>query len=246
MMRGRSRRFAVAAVASAALATTLLLGAVPAHAGSDGSLEFSSDGSRWSPTPPVALYGDGIALVPGTAATSTVWVRNATADPGILVAAITDITASSADAARGFGVTTADSSGAGLARTEVGALTNCAHVVPTRVLGAGASVPITMTVDLSAAVTGDEAQNDHVSFALRVGLTDAAAGAGGVSGCPAVSVEIPSEAEAEAEAEPESSTALPTTGGRFGFTVLVGGLLAGGLGWSLLFLARRSRQRRRA
>lgn len=255
MMRGQAGR--IARVVAAGVASILLLGSAPAQAAPE-QLEFSSDGTAWSAAPPAALYSDGIRLVPGGVTTATIWVRNGAADSGILVAAIAGVEASSADAAWGFGITASDDAGAGMPRTAVEAVADCTQVVAPRVLAPGEALAITVAVDLSAAVTGDRAQNDHVSFDLRIGLTDAAAGVGAVVGCPAVPVEIPSEPTSPGPAPsvptpsdptppptspPSGEGALPATGGQFTLGVVVVGLLTGAAGWMLMLLARRKRRR---
>lgn len=212
-------------------------------------LAFSTDGATWTASPPAALFSRGIVLVPGGAVSATVWVRNDAPDAGILVAALADIAASSADAAWAFGVTGADHRGAGLPRTAVESLVDCAHVVEARVLQPAEAVPITVTVDLSAAVTGAQAQNDHVAFAVQVGLTQATAGSGAVAGCPAVHVEIPAEPPATPAPSPSENPSgapepdsLAVTGGRMMLGGVAVGLAALALGGIVTAVARRKRR----
>lgn len=180
--------------------------AIPARA-ADGDIQFSADGASWSATPPAPLFPDGILLVPGDSTSMTVWVRNANPAAGVLVAAIGEVYASDEMAARGFRLAAHDNDGAGLSRTAFERLARCMHLVPARVVQPNEQVEITVVVDLSAALTGQQAQHERVSFELWFGLTDAAATQPPTSGCPADPIIVPGLPEPP----PSTTTPAPPT-----------------------------------
>jgi len=227
-------RLPAAALALAAGALLTPLAAAPAQA-ADGGMEFSIDGSAWSPAPPAALFADGaLRLVPGGSTAATVRVRNVQGEPGVLTAVLVDVQADGPDTAFGFGVAGGDGGGGGLARTPVAELGECVHVIAPRVLAAGEAVPITVTVDLGAYLTGAQAQGGSISFGLALGLHDPGVElpAFGCSGPPVV---IPSEPR-----DPGSQVAL--TGSELGARAVLVALGMGGAGCLLVLVARRRRR----
>ncbi len=258
---------ALLALASAVLLTAPVV-ALEAES-PDPGLQFSTDGSSWSPVAPTAVFAEGIHLVPGESTETTVRVRNVRADAGVLVVVVENIRAQSEAGERGFHIAGVDERGEGLPRTAIADVPTCAAVIPARSLAPGAGAVLDLTVDLDASLSGDEAQNEKVMFDLWFGLTDAAAADLTEDGCPTDAITVPAQPDPEAPADPDATPdagALPpvvpapgasavphgpvvpgdglaATGATGALAVMVLGFGIGGAGWLLLMLSRRRRRR---
>ncbi|GAA3662328.1 hypothetical protein [Microbacterium marinilacus] len=234
----------LAAVAAAPAAVATATATVPATVTDEG-LQFSADGTVWSATAPAALFDEGLALVPGESRTAALHVRNAHDAAATLTVSVVDVVADTAD---GFSLTAGQATGAGLSRTPLGELQGCTALIGPRVLQPGETATVEVTVDLDAALSGDQGQGSRASFALRVALADAAAGTGAAGGCSGGGVDIPGQPEVPGAAatpvptEPaDAAGGLATTGGAVSLAAVVIGLAIGGAGWWLTLLTRRRR-----
>ncbi|WP_448389378.1 LPXTG cell wall anchor domain-containing protein [Microbacterium aurum] len=219
-----------------ALAATLVLVAVPIPAAAaDDGLLVSHDGVTYVADSTLPIYPEAWRWVPGDEQTSAVWVRNAGTTDGLLRI---DLIAPDADDVR-FAQSVAIAAGAPGGGGEdvlfADAMGNgdCTVLSTGLVLAPGESRRIDVTTAVSSALSGDEAAQARLSFALRASLTDAAAGSAAAVGsvCTVIPDEIPS-----------STGSLPHTGGAVPWTIIALGAAGVTVGGSVFLLGRRRRQ----
>ena len=223
---------------------------VAANAGATSGateLEYSTDGIVWSALPPPALFDAPPVLVPGDALSTTVWLRNATVDPGRFSVVIRRISYDDAAFGAAVGVTGDDGAGGGMSRRALSSLGACALVIPARQLFPGESVPVTVTVDLSPGVTGASGQDGSFSFELAVGLRSDDV-SGPAYGCPGEPRGIPVGPrdpvdEPDDDADDGGPDSIALTGTELLGRALLAATAMGGGGWLLVLLARRRRRR---
>lgn len=174
-----------------AMVAALLLGPVPAAHAMDGRLQFSTDGTTWTSSPPESLFHSGVVLVPGGSVSSTLYLRSTAQTPGVLSAALTNVRVSDESAEKYFGVrATSDAgtgivgAGAGLDRTAVADLEEYTRIGSLLTLVPGQSAQFTLTIDLDLRPYGTGAQNSSIGLDLALSFTDASAAPGGQDGLP--------------------------------------------------------------
>jgi len=243
LIRSAAARVVLVTTGALALAASGSTAAEAAPAG----LQFSTNGTAWSSTPPASLFSGGgssvsatggDALVPGEARSSTLFVRNASGHPARFSAVVSDVVSSSPEAAVVFHLAGRDGTGSGLIPTPAGDVEDCTELVPPRMLGVGEIAMVVTEVSIPTSVTGTTGQGSGVDFRLEVGLADALLPTT-PGGCPLDPAIIPS---------------LPDTSGRIASTgaSLVGETLAVAAGFAavggafLLVAARRRRRERDA
>jgi hypothetical protein len=228
MTRRRLTRTAASLVLAAVGAVTLSIGAAAPAQAAPPELLLSLDGSTFSPTLGPGLF-DGLgSLVPGESLETSLWVMNSSTDPGVMRVTVADLVIPSFEF--GSHVTLTADDGVQLITESLSDLANCSIVVPSRSVSAGGVVRIDMTISMSTALTGLQAQSEAAQLDLGVALRDAATGVfPAVNGCPAEQRRTPTASDPLAFT---GAVVLPTLG--FAAALLVGGLL-------LVFARRRRR-----
>lgn len=147
-------------------------------------LQFSADGgASWSDTAPTTLFDASWRAVPGDRLQTSLLVRSTRDAPTVMMVAIADAAVSDPLFDEAITVQGDDGTGAGLPATRLSALAACEEVVPTRTLVADQQVPIEMTVNVSPALAGHQAENASARFDLQIGLADVGAPTT-PNGCP--------------------------------------------------------------
>jgi hypothetical protein len=197
-MRSRQTTRWVAAIGLAIVAVALAV--VPAASASAAPtfLEFSADGSTWSPTPPASLFSSSLRLVPGDAIARTVYVRSTRSDPTALSVALADVSVSSRELGSALAIHAVAGSSTPL-ESSMSALGSCAPLVSALRITRNQAIPITVSLRLATALHTTQAQNASVSFGLQIGLSDVGSTVA-PSGCP------------------QSPTTIAGTGGHLAFT----------------------------
>lgn len=204
-----TRSSSLARTVRGALVAVLAAGAIalPAHSAAAAPLplEFSTDGSSWSTTPPASVFPAELRIVPGDTVSSTIYLRSTRTEPTELSVLLTGVNATDPELASNLTLASTPAPGAGLTATRLDRIAACTPVLVATTVQAYQTVALTITLRMSATVTGTTAQNERAYFNLVAGMSDFGGGAP-VAGCGNGPV-IPS---------------LPSTGGS------VGGGSAGG------------------
>ncbi|WP_413317395.1 LPXTG cell wall anchor domain-containing protein [Agrococcus sp. 1P02AA] len=231
------RRVAVAAALGAGLA---VVGVTPASAApaapgdAPALLLVSHDGERFAHGGDLALFGDAGRVVPGDAVTDRVWLRNDTAEPGVLRIDLVDVSADDRDLAIATELVFSSADDGELGRLSVGdalGADRCSTVRGDLALGPGEELQLDVAMLVDPALGSDPSDDGRegalgsVAFGLQAALADARAGHD-LSGC------------SQAGGAP-GDVELPQTGGAptIGAVLLGAALAAGGL--LGLLLARR-------
>ncbi|WP_423918035.1 hypothetical protein ACPEEZ_09625 [Frigoribacterium sp. 2-23] len=176
----RRRLVAAATVVGAGL--LVLTGALPAVADTarPPKLMISTNGDEWATHLDAALFGDDLALVPGSSISSIFWVKNLSDGPAALSTRLIDVVTSSEAFGRSLSVSAStpagDASGQGTsAATDTASpvsLTGdgCAPILAPLVLSPGAEVPVTVDLALADSAADDTA-NQTLDFTVLVTLT---------------------------------------------------------------------------
>lgn len=206
-------------------------------------LAISTDGVHFSTASPVALFPDGVVLVPGSAAHAELWLRNdAESTANLTLELVGDggaETRSVMQVAAVVGATVGD---------ELPITFGAQKLVPTAEVFSGAVVPVTVSVSLADS-SGNVDQLELESFSLKITLgSDVAVIDDSVVAPPPPSVppgipeaELSNGASENVAAPRSDATAqLSWTGFAADHWLLLGGLLAVG-GAGLLIAVRRRR-----
>lgn len=180
----RSAWTRVTAVAVSTVITTGLILALagPASAATPEVL-LSDDGVNFSTGLPGGLF-DGLGLlVPGESVTTTLWVKNPTADLAVARVSVGALSVPSAAFAAGVTLTTIDVGTAATSTASFADLQRCAVLVPSHTLGAREVLRVDFTVTMSESVSGSDAQGQAAVLDFQVAMRDAAAGAFPNAGC---------------------------------------------------------------
>ena len=183
----RTRR-AAALVALAAAAAVLAV-APPAAAAAD-PLQVSTDGVTFTASDLLPVYPDALRLVPGDTESASVWVRNAGSSPARLRLELLSPQTSSDLLAANVTLAATPAGDARQTVTVAAGIANgaCTVLGSARVLGVGETVRIDVTADMSASLTGTQAAQQSLGFALGATLFDAAAAAPQEVGAPCVAL----------------------------------------------------------
>ncbi|WP_072314828.1 LPXTG cell wall anchor domain-containing protein [Agrococcus sp. Marseille-P2731] len=255
--------FAVATVLGTGLvmASAAPAGAAPAPAQTAPSPELllvSHDGERFTHGSDLALFGDAGRVVPGDAVTERVWLRNDTAEPGVLRIDLVDVSADDRDLAIATDLVFSSADEGELGRLSIedalGA-ERCATVRGDIPLGPGEELQLDVAMLVDPAL-GSQSRDDgrvgalgSVAFGLQAALADARAGHDLGScpqsgGAPGAGGDDPG---AGAGSEGGSGGELPQTGSGMplGFA-LIGAVFVGGGLLGVLLARRRAESAARA
>lgn len=218
-----------AAATALVVAAAVVAAAAPAAAAADaGALQVSADGVAYASSNTLPVFPDALRLVPGDTRTASVWVRNVgqeagrlrielyvPQDPGGLQAAGVEVSAApDGEAAQAVSAASAERDG------------GCAVLSGGRVLAAGESARVDVSVVMPASLTGTEAAQQSLRFSLGASLYDAQVQAPLASG--SACLVLPAVQRSAASGVP-----LAHTGGEFPLAAaVVGGV---GLATGILF-----------
>lgn len=135
-------------------------------------LEFSRDGTDWSPTPPPVLFADGFVDAPGESRSASVLVRNGRSVPVRLATALTGLAWSEPEAGTAFRLSSSDQWGGGIVDAPIQSIARCEPLTPTRILAAGDVLAISVTVRLDDTARGTPAETASVGFELLIALAE--------------------------------------------------------------------------
>lgn len=207
----RGTRTGPAVLVSGLLAAASVLSAPAAHA-ADDFLHISLDGAAYGNTAPGTVFADGIRLVPGSASTGSVWVRNTGSEPAVLTAAV--LTRSMDPELAGH--LAVDASGSGPSATDAalaGPAGTCTALNLAAVIPAGGTREIALAAGLQAN-TPNSARAKRGSFDLLFVLESAAGGRPACDAAPTAPVtrtQTGSSAQTQLPANPAALTSLPGT-----------------------------------
>lgn len=222
-----------AIVLSLLTAGVLALGtAAPASATSASFLQFSTNGTSWSASPPSSLFQGTVRLSPGDSKSVTVYVRSTRSDSTTMSAAITRLATSDPSFRAMVTIGAADGTGSGWAKP-ASTLSTCQSIFTKVHVEAYQVVPITLTLTMSPTIERAQEQGSWIRFALLLGLSDAGAPSG-PGGCPASGTSVP--------AFNDNGPTVAFTGTDTLFPGLLFAGFAGGLGALLLAAAIRRRR----
>ena len=196
---------------------------------------MSLDGVNFAEKLPHGLFDGSGLLVPRQSVSANLWIKNVASTPATLQVSIQRVTASTTEFADGIAVTASDDRTPGVRSLgTLASFQNCTVVTSVSGLATGAEVKSVITLTM-ADLTGTAGQSQVSSMDLANNAGDAAVPLVGPSLCEAVA----------SPAEP-GGTALPTiafTGGGLSLTVIMTGAVLLGVGFILLGIRRRSRNR---
>jgi hypothetical protein len=198
----RRRRASLLLLLLTAAVAATALAAAPASAAEAPAVEYSTDGTAWSATPPASLFPADWAPAPGDSRATTLYLR--ATRPGDTILAVFVGNASATDPAILAGASLRSSAGE-VTLSDTG----CADVVPQTVLAQGdvAEVPLTLALspDLTAGAGGG------LGFDLLVDLSETGP-ATLAGGCP-VSPQVIAAIAARTPPSVAGSSASPAPGG---------------------------------
>ena len=241
------RTLAGAAVLTGLLAPLSGLLATPAAAGAPeelNALAISLDGVSFGESPAGSLFPADLALVPGSSATTTVYIRNVSEHDAELQLAVTGATASNTTFLESLSMmasASGDPAGDPVA-LEVGE--QCSPLLVGEALAAGATAPVTITLLMDGSV-GNNEQRSTAGAELQVSLNEPGAPGSAVPGCEegtGIPV-LPEPDESDGAEDPDLVPAigLPSTGAAVGVSPWIGvsAVVAG----TAIFLISRHRKR---
>ena len=216
---------------------------VPAHAAAP-SVEYSSDGGlTWSASPPSFLFTNAPRFVPGDVVTENLLIRSLRTDPTLVWVSLANASFNDPLLDSMLTVEGADVSGAGLQATRLDALTSCTSVVPGRVLAHGQTVSVALTLRVSSALTGRQAQDATGHFDLALAFSDpgpmTAPNGCAVGSVPVPGTGTPSAGQPATSDERTDTAGLAYTGGFVAYRSLIISACALGVGWLFLMVPRR-------
>ena len=223
-----------------AVAAGILLGAGMPSAATAAAhpIEYSRDGGlTWTAIPPSFLFSSTMRLVPGDAVTENVLIRSLRADPMLMQVSIANATTADALLESALTIGGADAAGAGLTPTTFDALTTCQPIVPDRVLAQGQIVSVSLTLQLSPTLTGDQAQDSVGHFDVALAMSDPGASIA-PNGCAVDSVLIPGTGEGP-DTPRTDPAGLAYTGAALPYPAVITTLIALGVGWVFVLIGRR-------
>lgn len=143
---GWSRRFIGASAVGAVAAVVSLAGAPSAFAAND-YLEFSLDGTTYTPSITGTLFNEAFQYVPGAAAGTTIWIRNSSGEPARLSSAALMVR-SDPQLNRQLGLTAGLTSDLPV-RAPLGGEGSCTDIAGVWDMGSGEELELSLVVDLS-------------------------------------------------------------------------------------------------
>lgn len=182
------------AAGAAALTTGLVL-AVPALLAAPASAEenpgalLSLDGATFSASPEGAIFPDGVLLVPGSAETARIWVKNVSGGPASLGLALADASGSSEEFLAGLTLQAAVEGASTGSAVSLASPDACAPLLAGETLADGEVAEVALRLAMSADA-GNEGQGATAGAKLAVSLTDASAGAAVPVDCTASSTPV--------------------------------------------------------
>ncbi|WP_210506417.1 hypothetical protein [Naasia sp. SYSU D00057] len=185
----------VAATAASALSVGLAVAgqallATPASAAEEkpGAL-LSLDGSSFSAAPDGAIFPNGVLMVPGSADTATIWVKNVSGGPAFLGLALAGATATNAEFLQALTLEAAVEGGAAGAPITLASPDACTPLLAGETLADGETAKVSLRLAMSQ-TAGNGGQGSSAGADLAVSLTDATAGVALPVDCSAVSTPI--------------------------------------------------------
>lgn len=180
-MRRYVRRRAIAAiVATATLALVTVSAAAPATAAGPEVL-LSDDGVHYGTSLSRGLF-DGLGLLaPGESLTSALWIKNPSDDAASVRVSVGRLSVPSVSFGEDVVLTTVVPADATTLTTSLSQLQDCATLVPSRNLEAGAALRVDFTVTMAASTTGSA--NEAADLDFLIAMRDAVAGPFPISGC---------------------------------------------------------------
>jgi hypothetical protein len=241
MMRFRPSR-AVAVVATILVGLVVLGTGVAPAAASVGSasvgslpLEYSTDGTTWSPIPPASLFPQGYLISPGDTESATIYLRSTRAAATTLSAAVTNLSSTDSRFSRATTFSALGPGGTSWSRNAA-SFGRCSPIFTAVPMVSGHALALTMAITLSTGLDAQQEQGSRLGFTLLLGLADAGA-PHSPGGCPATAASVP--------AFPQDGKVVAFTGSG---TLYPGLVIAGfivGLGALLLVIAAARRRRNR-
>ena len=229
-----------------AITAGVVLGAgapVPATAAA-ASVEYSRDGGlTWSASPPSFPFSNAPRFVPGDVITENLLIRSLRTEPTFLRVSLAKASFNDPLLDSMLTVEGADASGTGLQATRLGSLIRCTSVVPGRVLAYGQTMSVSLTLRVSSALTGQQAQDAAGHFDLVLAFSDPGPMTA-PNGCAVGSVFIPGTGTPPAgqpatSDEPLDTAGLPYIEGSLAYSSLIISGCVLGVGWLFLIVTRR-------
>ncbi len=176
------RRWAGLAVTGAVFSGIALAGAPPAAAAEDYLL-FSVDGKRFAPTVTEPVFRQSLVYVPGSSASSAIWIRNNSQEAAALSSAAVIVRAD--PELNGYVGLTAGLKSDVPSRAPLGGQGSCTGLGSSWDVAAGENLKLDFTVDLSAEAP-NETMNTAAEFDLVFVLESTAAGTAPREACEAL------------------------------------------------------------
>ena len=229
-----------------AITTGAVLGAsapVPASAAAP-SVEYSRNGGlTWSASAPSFPFSNAPRFVPGDVITETLLIRSLRTDPTFARVSLANVSFNDPLLDSMLTIEGADVSGAGLHATRLSALRGCTSVVPGRVLTRGQIMSVSLTLRVSAALTGQQAQDAAGHFGLTLALSDPvpmiASNACAVGAVLIPEIPTPVAVQPVLSGEGREAAGLSSAGGSLAYPAIIVAGCALGVGWLFLMVTRR-------
>ena len=225
--------------------------ASPAAAGDDGGLELSRDGSTYSDRFEGQLFDDLGTIVPNDSRSTTLYLRNASADPAILRVTGVNAVASTPLFARALTLSASTAeSGIAVARS-FSSIGTCGGLLADQVVEPGESVPVDFALHFGDLVA-QQAQGAWAGVDLLVTLRDESSAATDDQECAdgIVVPVIPAPVDVDGAQLPSADPPRVTPSGTIGSLAFTGGSFYRGLvaafillGTGVFFVAASRRRR---
>jgi len=214
---------------------------------------ISTDGAHFSRVLEHGLFPEADRIVPGSARTATLYVKNNTGRSTIMALHATHITVTSIDLAQALTLTASSSGSAAnsvsssatnsvSSTANLGSPGSCLPLLTNVALPVGATVPVALSLSMSEGVRGSTAQGQLADLDVLVSLRDASEPALTGSGCDNGGVDVPAFS-ASAPTDPSRSGLADTGSNLYPLVIGAAALLGGGASFVIAAMRRKRNER---